>query len=530
MSSPRSVNPSSAFWLARRAVLSPDREALVYWRGDGVAERWTYRRLDAAARALAAWMRRRGIRPGDRVAFLDLNDVRFAVTMFAAARLGAIFVPLNFRLSEAEIVDTLRDCDARLLVYGAAYGAARQAAERGCGCANYLLSSRDAGDEFAAAAAEPADVPLHDAGWDEPAWLLYTSGSTGRPKGVMLSHGNIFWNTINIVLIQGGFADDRVLISAPLFHAAPIATFMESFLRGALIHLEQSFDAERLLGRIAGEGIRVIAGVPAMYRLMAAHPAFDAADLSTLRAVIVGGAPVPEALIAQYRRRGVAVIQRYGLTEAAPLVTALPPGSPPDKQTTAGLPALFGDLRLRGAGGGIAAPGEIGEIEACGPNIMQGYWNREAETREVLVDGWLRTGDLGRLDADGYLTVVGRSKDMIISGGENVYAAEVEARLAENPVVLESAVIGVPDEKWGEAVCAIVSLQPGRQATAEDVLAHLQGRLARYKQPKRVVFVPALPKNGSGKIDKLQLRRTYGGGQADGRPGAAALSEPADRA
>jgi fatty-acyl-CoA synthase len=513
-----SVNPNLALWLERRAQLQPHQEAIVYWHGADAAERWTYRRLQDCANSLAAWMLRMGIGAGDRVAFLDFNDARFAVAMFAAARIGAIFVPLNFRLSAPEIVNTVNDCDASLLIYGDEFEAIREAVAARCRCRLFVRSGRMQDDEFGAivSEAQAADIPLKACEWDETAWLLYTSGSTGQPKGVMLSHGNIFWNTLNIILIQGGFATDRVLISAPLFHAAPVATFMDCFLRGALIHLERSFDAERVLRRIVEEKITVAAGVPAMYKLMAAHGSFDSTDLSTLRAIIVGGAPVPEALIEMYRRREVAVIHRYGLTEASVLVAALSPTAPSSKQMTTGLSPLFSEFRIRGEDGAMAAPGSIGEIEARGPNIMQGYWQREQETRAVIRDGWLQTGDLGNVDEDGYLTVAGRSKDMIITGGENVYATEVEARLVENPAILEAAVIGVPDPKWGETVCAIVSRKPGFSISDEDVLGHLQGRLARYKQPRKLIFVNAIPKNGAGKIDKLRLRREYGSGPSTG--------------
>lgn len=516
MNFPMSVNPNLALWLERRAVLQPKQEGIVYWHGAAAAERWTYRRLQDCANSLAASMLRLGVRAGDRVAFLDFNDARFAVVMFAAARMGAIFVPLNFRLSAPEIVNTVNDCDARLLIYGDEFESIKETVATGCQCSLFVRSSRDENDEFGAIVSngDPTDVPMKACEWDETAWLLYTSGSTGQPKGVMLSHGNIFWNTINIILVQGGFATDRVLISAPLFHAAPVATFMDCFLRGAAIHLERSFDAERVLRRIVEEKITVAAGVPAMYKLMAAHSSFETSDLSALRAIIVGGAPVPEALIEQYLRRNVAVVHRYGLTEASVLVAALSPDAPPGKQMTTGLPPLFSEFRIRTENGSVANPGTIGEIEARGPNIMQGYWKREPETQAAIRDGWLQTGDLGSVDEDGYLSVAGRSKDMIISGGENVYATEVEARLVENPAILEAAVIGIPDPKWGETVCAIVSRKPGYSLNDADVLAHLQGRLARYKQPRKVIFIDALPKNGAGKIDKLRLRREYGMEQA----------------
>lgn len=506
------VNPNLALWLERRALSQPNQEAIVYWHNADTAERWTYRRLQDCVNRLAARMLGMGIRAGDRVAFLEYNDARFAIVMFAAARIGAIFVPLNFRLSTAEIVSTINDCDASLLIYGGEFAPVQAAVAAESRCKFFVRSCREQDDELGGiiAATDTPEVPLKPCAWNEVAWLLYTSGSTGQPKGVMLSHGNIFWNTLNIVLVQGGFATDRVLLSAPLFHAAPVATFMDCFLRGALLHLERSFDAGRVLERIVEEKIAVAAGVPAMYKLMAAHPSFETLDLSTLRAIIVGGAPVPEALIAQYRRRDISVIQRYGLTEASVLVAALPPNAPENKKMTTGLSPLFSEFRLRDAHGIITTPGTVGEIEARGPNIMQGYWQREPETKAVIRDGWLHTGDLGMVDADGYLTVVGRSKDMIISGGENVYATEVEARLVENPAILEAAVIGVPDPKWGETVCAIISRKAGHALNDEEVIAHLQGRLARYKQPKKIIFVEALPKNGAGKIDKLKLRREYG--------------------
>ena len=506
------INPNVGFWLERRYRLQPHNEAIVYWHQENSAERWTYGRLQSSVNALVAWLVESGVGAGDRVALLDFNDARFAVTMFAAARIGAVFVPLNFRLVADEIVDIVNDCEPSVLIHGDGFESVRHAVAASTACRRFLRSSRDDTDELGPLLDTP-DVPavaLHDSGWDEPAWLLYTSGSTGRPKGVLLSHGNLFWNTLNIVLAQGGFATDRVLISAPLFHAAPVSTFMDTFLRGATIHLERDFDAGRILQRIEDEQITVVAGVPAMYKLMAGHAAFDACDLRSLRALVVGGAPVPEALIEIYRARGVAVVHRYGLTEASVLVTALPRNAPPEKQMSAGLAPLFSDVRIVDQDGIPVGPGIVGEVEACGPNIMQGYWKREADTESVMRDGWLRTGDLGRLDEDGYLTVAGRSKDMIISGGENVYAAEVEARLVDNPGILEAAVIGVPDPKWGETVCAILSVRENHELTSESVLAHLQGRLARYKQPRKIIFVEMLPKNGSGKIDKRLLRAKFG--------------------
>lgn len=497
---------SLAFWLFRRARLTPDQPSLSYWHSSSHHEQWTFGELDTAARRLAGWLRRQGIDHGDRVAFHDLNDARFVITMFASAYLGAVFVPVNFRLAAAEVLETLADCGAKMVVHGQAFESIKPGLQARVPGAQTLLSDREAPGLFEAiladeegACREPVDLD-----WEDTAFLLYTSGSTGKPKGVMLSHGNLFWNSINTLLIQGGMPSDRLLISAPLFHAAPVSSFLEAFLRGATIHLERSFDAQQVLERIVTDGISMVAGVPAMYAMMAAHERFADTDLGRLRAIIVGGSPVPQALIDTFRARGVAVIQRYGLTEAAPLITGLPVNSPPQKAMSAGLPGLFVDMR-------ISTPDAegIGEIQARGPNIMRGYWGREKETRDAMDGEWLRTGDLGRMDTDGYLSVAGRSKDMIISGGENIYAAEVEAQIVGAPGVLEAAVIGVPHVKWGETVWAMVTPRSGALLTSEHILEHLQGRLARYKQPSRVIVLDELPKNGAGKVDKLALQQRY---------------------
>lgn len=497
---------SLAFWLFRRARLAPAQPGIWYWHSPSHHEPWTFGELDVAARRLAGWLHRQGVGRNDRVAFHDFNDVRFMITMFASAYLGAVFVPLNFRLAAPEVLETLADCGAKVVVHGRAFDVMRPGLQVCAPATRTLLSDRDAPGLFESiladehgACGEPVEVE-----WDDTAFLLYTSGSTGKPKGVMLSHGNLFWNSINTLLLQGGMPSDRLLISAPLFHAAPISSFLEAFLRGATIHLERSFDAQRVLDRIGAEGISMVAGVPAMYAMMAAHERFADADLGSLRAIIVGGSPVPQALINIFRERGVAVIQRYGLTEAAPLITGLPVNSPPQKAMSAGLPGLFVDMR-------ISAPDAegIGEIQARGPNIMRGYWGRENETQAAMDGEWLCTGDLGRVDTDGYLSVAGRSKDMIISGGENIYSAEVEAQLAGAPGVLEAAVIGVPHAKWGETVWAMVTARSGAQLTSERILEHLQGRLARYKQPSRVIVLDELPKNGAGKVDKLALQQRY---------------------
>ena len=503
------LNP--AYWLQNRARLQPDVDCIVFWLDEQTSERWTYQALLNASIALAKEMISRGVKAGDRVAYMDFNDVRYAITMFAMARTGAIFVPINFRLSPAEVLSQVQDCKPSIFIYGGDFHTIRDTLAAECSSILLIESNRHHSDTFGQIVNNtcPDELPIFKSPSDNPAWLMYTSGSTGRPKAVIHTYSNLFWNTINMVLLQGGFASDRVLISAPLFHVAPASTFMDAFLRGACTHLERSFDAVKVLNRIAQQKITLVAGVPAMYKMMAAASCFSTVDLSSLRAILVGGAPVPEALISIYHQRDIAVIHRYGLTEVTSLAAALSPTAPSSKQMTSGLSPLFSELRITNSDGSLASTDEIGQIEVKGPHVTPGYWNNAQETSAVIQNGWLRTGDLGRCDADHYLSIAGRIKDMIISGGENVYSAEVEARLVENSSILEAAVIGVPDPKWGEVVCAILSIKPNHHTTMPEILEGLNGRLARYKQPRLIYFKESLPKNGAGKVDKLALRREF---------------------
>ncbi len=502
-------NPS--YWLEKRAQLQPDHVCLSFWLDKEDCEHWTYQELFQASLALAAELNNRGIKPGDRVAYMDFNDARYAIIMFATARIGAIFVPINFRLTASEVLDQVQDCEPSIFIHGGDFPSISDALKVQFPNMWVVESNRKSADQLGQIINHVRydELNFFNSSEGDVAWLMYTSGSTGRSKGVIHTYSNLFWNTINMILLQGGFASDRVLISAPLFHVAPASTFMDAFLRGACTHLERSFDVDKILNRIQHQKISVVAGVPAMYKMMAAASNFDEYDLSSLRAVLVGGSPVPEILISFYTQRGISVVHRYGLTEVTSLAAALSPTAPSSKQMSAGLSPLFSDLRIMKADGGIADADEIGEIEVKGPNVTLGYWKNQNETAAAIHNGWLRTGDLGRRDAEGYLTVVGRIKDMIISGGENVYAMEVEARLVENPSILEAAVIGVPDPKWGEAVCAILSLKPNHFTTMTEILERLNNSLARYKQPRYIYFKESLPKNGAGKIDKLALRREF---------------------
>jgi fatty-acyl-CoA synthase len=491
-------------WAVRRARMSPDRVAVVH---DGCE--YTYRDVCRRATRLAHVLAAANVRPGDRVAYLGPNHPTFLETLFATGLLGAIFVPLNTRLAAPELAYILDDSGATALVWAPSHAAV--VAE--------LRWSRFAlpldGYEAALSTADdsPIDEPVDD---DDTCMIMYTSGTTGRPKGVMLTHANLAWNTFNLLVDVDVTSTEVTLVSAPMFHVAALnQTVLPTYVKGGTAVLVSAFDPGATLDLIERYRITFVFGVPAMFLAVAQSPRWAEADLSSVRSVICGGAPVPEALIATYQQRGLTFMQGYGLTESAPGATFLRVDDSTAKIGSAGTAAFFTDVRVVSLDGRDVAPGEPGEILIQGPNVMAGYWGLPAATDEVLTpDGWLRSGDVAVTDDDGYLYIRDRIKDLIISGGENVYPAEVEDVLYRHPAVAECAVIGVPDARWGEVGRAVVVLRPGAAADPAELLAFLDGKLARYKIPKTVVFAETLPRTASGKVLKSQLRPA--GGDRDG--------------
>ncbi|MGW1944898.1 acyl-CoA synthetase [Streptomyces sp. NPDC001940] len=483
-------------WTARRARKSPDRLALVH----GVTRR-TYAQLHDRTTRLAHHLRSLGVRPGDRVAFLGPNHPAFLETLFASGQLGAVFLPLNTRLAQPELRHCLTDSGASVLVYSPSYEAF--AASSG------VRQTVSVDENLEEALARSSDAPLDlVVGLEGNAMILYTSGTTGRAKGAVLTHGNLIWNSFN-TLVDGDFVTgDVTLLSAPLFHTAALnMTSLPTVLKGGTLVIEEQFSASRTLDLVERHRVSVLFGVPAMFQQIAAEPRFAEADLSSLRMLLCGGAPVPEGLVRVYQQRGLGFIQGYGMTESSPGVCLLDAEHALDKTGTAGLPHFFSDIRVVDADGNDAARGEL-LVE--GPNVMSGYWNLPAETAAAFHDGWFRSGDVVATDEDGYVTIVDRVKDLIISGGENIYPAEVEKVLYDHPAVVDCAVIGVPDKTWGEVPRAVVVLAPASEATADDIIASLDGRLARYKIPKSVVFADALPRSGAGKLLKRRIHEQFG--------------------
>jgi len=499
------------FWIARRAALTPNRIALVTPDGS-----YTYRELDERAARAAGALAAAGVEVGDRVATYLPNTVDYVDAFFACARLGAIMVPLSTRLTAPELEFLCNDSQSATLLYDASLREAVAAFRPGTAIkAAFVAGSGDAADpsdlrwddaQSAATPAGPAGAKPEDA-----LAIIYTSGTTGRQKGAVLTHGNFFWTNLNMIVALDITQDERSLVVLPMFHIGGWnVNTLAVWWKGGTVYLEPAFDAGRVLDLIAREKITSMMGVPTIYQVLADHPRFAASDLSSVRSFVCGGAPLAVPLIRRYQERGLQFIQGYGLTEAAPNCLILAPEDAIRKAGAAGRPYFFADTRVFDEHDNEVAPGGTGEIVVGGPSVMREYWNLPEETAKALRGGWLRTGDVGLIDDEGYITIVDRVKDMYISGGENVYPAEIERTLAGHPAVQEAAVIGVPDERWGESGRAIVVLRTDASATEDEIRAFCSERLAKFKVPASVVFAETLPRNATGKLLKPELRARYG--------------------
>lgn len=500
-------------WLHRRMLKSGTKPALI--AGD---RNVSYAELTGRADKLANALRLRGVRRSDRVAYLGENDPSFIETFFACGLLGAIFVPLNTRLAAPELKFQLEDSGARVLVNASELETLAAAAATGAAVNRRIVIGGDSGAE--AAGVEEYDMVLKQSpsnfidesiNLSDPAMILYTSGTTGFPKGALLTHGNVTWNCMNTLVDVDLNRNDVALMISPLFHAASLDMgLLPMLLKGGTVVLEAKFDPGRALTLIQEHKVTTLNGVPTTFQMLCEHPAWASSDISSLEKLTCGGSAIPTRVIEAYEAKGIGFTSCYGMTEASPGVTMLPVERSSEKIGSAGLPHFFTDMRIADPLGAPMAPGEVGEIQIAGPNVISQYWNRAQETRDSYAEGgWFRTGDMGYTDDEGFLFVSDRLKDMIISGGENIYPAEVEAAILELDTVASVAVIGVPDEKWGEVPKAIITLHAGSTLTQEELRSHLEGKLARYKIPKAVVFVDDMPRTASGKIRKRDLRQQF---------------------
>ncbi len=475
----------------------------------------TWAQLDRRTSELAAGLSRMGVGHGDRVGILLMNRPEFVETAIACMKLGAVGVPINVRFTPSELAFVIGNAECTVVVTedALAAGLSRTAQERpGMAILNAddgtLDEARDPGG-----AAPPVDI--HP---DDPLFICYTSGTTGDPKGAVLTHAS--WHyAASCRALQGGInRNDRILLPFPLAFTGGLAMFMTAAWSGATLVLERAFDPTRALEIIERQLITVFMAVPLIFQQMADHPRFASTDISSIRCASSGGAPVPVSLLQIYLDRGIPMTQAYSLTEVSASGITLPYHEALTRVGFCGVPAMHSQARIVDEDGNECPPDVVGEIVIKGPEVMAGYWRNPDATAATIRDGWCHTGDLGLRDADGYFKVVDRAKDMLITGGLNVYPAEIERVLAGVAGVVEVAVIGVPDDRWGETP-AVVAFTAGRPLSAEDVLVACKGELADYKLPRYlVVRDEPLPRNMSGKVLKRHLRDEYAGLQATAEP------------
>lgn len=500
--------------LGERARLTPDKTALIYVP---TQERFTYRELnERAVRCVRAWHEACRLERGDRVGILAHNSVEFLDAFFAAGKSGIILVPLNTRLTPPELEYIISDSGLKALLYGAEFADTVQHLKREVSVRHWIAFNQreDSSDlaygEIVAAAPPVASAPARFDPEDLHC-LLYTSGTTGRPKGVMVPQRMVLWNAYSTVLSWQLREDDVGPIFTPLFHAGGLGVFLTPIVAvGGTVVLHRNFDAGEIWRTIERERCSVIFGVPTIFKLLLEAPEFATVDLHHVRWFISGGAPSPQYLIEEYQKRGIAFKQGYGLTEVGVNCFAMTTEESLRKPGSIGKPLLFTEAKLVDQAGNVVAVGEVGELLLRGPHVSKGYWNNSEATAAVLdQDGWFRTGDLARRDEEGFFYIVGRCKEMFISGGENVYPAEIEQVLLHHRVIQDAAVVGVPHPTWGEVGVAYVVTRTGCSVAADEINQFLGARLAKYKLPKEFFFVESLPCTPYGKILKGELLERY---------------------
>ena len=513
------------FLLKKALSLYADKEAVVCGQN-----RYTYGQLAERIHRLSHFLKDTGVDKGDRVAILHQNSHQFIETYFAAAQLGAILVPLNIRLSPKELSFILEDSGAALLITARRFEpqvtalaemetGLRQVVWTGPGETPVIYTSVDYEEVLKEGPSVATPMPVIND--KDIAHLYYTSGTTGRPKGVILSHKNVCLHALGAIAELRLSDRDNWIHAAPLFHLADAwATFAMTWVGGKHVIVED-FEPSKVLAILQRERITITNMIPTMLNMLVNTPEVDKYDYTSLRVLLSGGAPIAQEVVRKIIETfGCDYIQTYGMTETSPYLALsilkenLLHLSPEERfyyKARTGRPFIGVLLKVVREDGGevLSNDEEVGEIIVKGDIVTEGYWNRPEETRASLKDGWLFTGDMATINAEGYVNIVDRKKDVIITGGENVYSVEVENVLYKHPSILEGAVIGVPDPKWGEAVKAVVVLRPGYQATEEDIIQHCKKEIAGFKAPKTVDFVTALPKTGSGKIYKKGLKERY---------------------
>jgi fatty-acyl-CoA synthase len=494
-------------FLTRRSKVTPTREGLVC---EDI--RRTYKDLNDRANRLANAMTTRGIGNGDRVSILAFNEPEYYDMYFGLGKIGATLVPINYRLAGPEIKYILSDCASKALVFGPEYTQVVDSIRRDIPAKDFIVISEDSPEWAGSYAVMIGDAfdrePQIVGGGDDTLTILYTSGTTGRPKGAELTHAYYYWNSVNLMSTLGLDVGNTNLIALPLFHIGALAAPPYIVHSGGKAVLLRTLDPKRFLELIAEEKVAGFGSVPQLLDFLKLVPDFANYDWSSVRTILVYAAPVPVTLIKEYEAAGIEVRQLYGLTECN-TGTVLDSENAIEKVGSCGRPFFHTEVRVVDDDSRDLPAGEKGEVLLRAPNMMKGYLNRPDETAAAIRDGWLYTGDIGKMDTDGFLYILDRKKDMIISGGENIYPAEIEDALLNNPKIKDVGVIGYPHEKWGEAVKAIVVIEEGQTLTEAELIEWCEGRIGRFKIPKAVVFTDAIPRTPTGKILKTELRKQF---------------------
>jgi len=504
----------SADILGERARLTPEKTAVIYVP---TQQRFSYRELhERAVLCGRTWTGVCGLKKGDRAGILAHNRIEFLDAFFAAGKTGVVLVPLSTRLTPHELEFIIRDSGLSILLYGGEFSDEVLQLRRKIHLRHWIALDEPL---------ETSDLSYRESreGLKPSAWerircdpedlycLLYTSGTTGRPKGVMIPHRMVAWNGYNTSICWQLREDDIAPIFTPLYHAGGLGVFLVPIVVvGGTVILHSRFDASEVWRTLEKEGCTVVFGVPTIFKMLMEAPEFSKVHLSRVRWFISGGAPLPLCIIEAYQRRGVVFKQGYGLTEVGVNCFSMTLEESTRKAGSVGKPLMLTEAKLVDAEGKPVPEGTVGELILRGPHVSQGYWNNPEATAAALdPDGWFHTSDLARCDAEGFFYIAGRTKDMIISGGVNVYPAEIEGELLLHPSIQDAAVVGVPDPTWGEVSIAFLVVHQGQSLSSEEILTFLSDRLARYKLPKEFIFTGSLPRTPYGKVVKMELREQY---------------------
>ena len=502
-------------WIKRHAERTPQQLALV---DAHTGRQYTYAQFNERANRLAHYLQcALGIQRGERVSILAQNSSDYFEVLFACGKMGAILNTLNWRLAPPELDYIIKDCTPRLLIYESSFAGVVDQLRENSSIEYYMVLGEEAPEgegtyEGALAAGDPSGVDMPVLSYNDTWAIIYTSGTTGHPKGARVTYGNFFYNAVGMGAAIDLTSQDVNINVLPTFHIGGLGLYACPTLHaGGTLVIQRAFDPAEFLRLIQDWKVSVLLLVPSIYLVLDQFPDFERYDVSSVRYWTSGGSALPPSLVQKFNQRGIVIQQGFGMTETGPTVFLITKEDALRKAGSVGKPVLHTDVRIEDRDGNVLGPEEVGELCIKGGNVTVGYWNRPEATSDALRDGWLHSGDAAKYDNEGFYYIVDRWKDMFISGGENVYPAEVENVIYQHPSVSEVAVIGVPHPKWQEVGRAVVVIKAGQELTEQEVIDFCQDKLARYKIPKSVVFIDALPRTAAGKVLKRELRQQWGG-------------------